>query len=145
MGSAVPSRVSLLMSILRLNMVLTYGIPPGYLLKPPYAIGSIPSLSGHHTNAYRWRSLQRVRRHRVNKPQGSSKTGAGLAGHYGPINMRLSFPHPLNWYKVGMLKVPANYSVYYLECCHFSSKHKYRLQRIQTTNREDCLVFFSCH
>ena len=26
-GSAVPSRVSLLISILRLNMVLTYGIP----------------------------------------------------------------------------------------------------------------------
>ena len=28
MGSAVPSRVSLLISILRLNLVLTYGIPP---------------------------------------------------------------------------------------------------------------------
>ena len=27
-GSAVPSRVSLLISILRLNLVLTYGIPP---------------------------------------------------------------------------------------------------------------------
>ena len=30
MGSAVPSRVSLLMSTLRLNMVLTYGIPPEF-------------------------------------------------------------------------------------------------------------------
>ena len=29
-GSAVPSRVSLLISILRLNMVLTYGIPPDF-------------------------------------------------------------------------------------------------------------------
>ena len=29
-GSAVPSRVSLLISILRLNMVLTYGIPPEF-------------------------------------------------------------------------------------------------------------------
>ena len=29
MGSAVPSRVSLLISILRLNLVLTYGIPRG--------------------------------------------------------------------------------------------------------------------
>ena len=29
-GSAVPSRVSLLMSILRLNLVLTYGIPPEF-------------------------------------------------------------------------------------------------------------------
>ena len=30
MGSAVPSRVSLLISILRLNLVLTYGIPPAF-------------------------------------------------------------------------------------------------------------------
>ena len=31
-------------------------------LKPPYAIGSVPSLSGH-ANAYRWRPMPRVRRH----------------------------------------------------------------------------------
>ena len=60
-------------------------------LKPPYAIGYVPSLSGH-ANAYRWRSLPRVRRHRVSKPQGSSER---VLGHHGPINMRLSFPHPL--------------------------------------------------
>ena len=29
-GSAVPSRVSLLISILKLNLVLTYGIPPEF-------------------------------------------------------------------------------------------------------------------
>ena len=29
-GSAVPSHVSLLISILRLNLVLTYGIPPEF-------------------------------------------------------------------------------------------------------------------
>ena len=29
-GSAVPSRVSLLIPILRLNLVLTYGIPPEF-------------------------------------------------------------------------------------------------------------------
>ena len=29
-GSAVPSRASLLISILRLNLVLTYGIPPEF-------------------------------------------------------------------------------------------------------------------
>ena len=29
-GSAVPSRASLLISILRLNLVLTYGIPPDF-------------------------------------------------------------------------------------------------------------------
>ena len=41
-------------------------------LKPPYAIESVPSLSGHAT-AYRWRSLPRVRQHRASKPQGSSE------------------------------------------------------------------------
>ena len=59
-GSAVPSRISLLISILRLNLVLTYGIPPEFRggvplfnSKPPYAIiGSVPSSSGH-TVAYR--------------------------------------------------------------------------------------------
>ena len=30
-GSAVPSRVSLLISILRLNLVLAYGVPPEFL------------------------------------------------------------------------------------------------------------------
>ena len=38
-------------------------------MKPPYAIGSFPSLSGHAI-AYRWRSLPRVCRHRASKPQG---------------------------------------------------------------------------
>ena len=41
-------------------------------MKPPYATGSVPSLSGHAI-AYRWRSLPRVRRHRASKPQGSSE------------------------------------------------------------------------
>ena len=55
-----------------------YGIPPDFrvnvhiYLKPPYDIGSVPSLSGHAI-AYRWRSLPRVRRHRASKPQGSSE------------------------------------------------------------------------
>ena len=80
-GSAVPSRVSLLISILRLNMVLTYGIPPEFrggvhlfiYNHHTYAIGLVPSLSGHHAIAYRWRSLPRVRRHRASKPRGSSE------------------------------------------------------------------------
>ena len=42
------------------------------IMKPPYAIGSVPSLSGH-ANAYRWRSLPRFRRHRASKLQGSSE------------------------------------------------------------------------
>ena len=40
--------------------------------KPPYAIGSVPSLSGHAI-VYRWRSLPIVRRHRASKPHGSSE------------------------------------------------------------------------
>ena len=60
---AVPSRVSLLISILRLNLVLTCGILPEIhggvhlFIKTPYAaIGSVPSLSGHAI-AYQWRSF----------------------------------------------------------------------------------------
>ena len=54
-----------------------YIIPPEFrrpliYFKPPYAIGSVPSLSGHAI-AYRWRSLPRVRRPRASKPQGSSE------------------------------------------------------------------------
>ena len=41
-------------------------------LKPLYAIGSVPSLSGHAI-VYRWRLLPRVRRHRASKSQGSSE------------------------------------------------------------------------
>ena len=51
------------------------GVPrrrPFIYLKPLYAIGSVPSLSGHAI-AYQWRSLPRVRRHRASKPQGSSE------------------------------------------------------------------------
>ena len=35
-------------------------------MKPPYATGSVPSLS-RHAIVYRWRSLPRVRRHRASK------------------------------------------------------------------------------
>ena len=70
----------LLISVLRLNLVLTYGIPPEllsggihlFLFKPSYAIGSVPSLSGHAI-AYRCCSLPTVRRHRASSPQGSSE------------------------------------------------------------------------
>ena len=41
-------------------------------MKLPHAIGSVPSLSCH-ANAYRWRSLPRIRRHRASKPQRSSE------------------------------------------------------------------------
>ena len=45
---------------------------PFFFFNPPYAIGSIPSLSGHAI-AYRWRSLPSVRRHRASKPQACSE------------------------------------------------------------------------
>ena len=76
-------------------------------LKPPYATGSVPSLSGHAI-AYRWRSLPRVRRHRASRPQGSSERVLPWQ-----ITMdQLIFAylsHTHYWYKVGMLKVPAGY------------------------------------
>ena len=74
-------------------------------MKPPYAIGSVPSLSGHAV-AFRWRSLPRVRRHRASKPQGSSERVL-------PWQITLdqlifaSLSHTHYWYEVGMLKVPA--------------------------------------
>ena len=45
---------------------------PFIYLQPPFAIRSVPSLSGHAI-AYRWRSLPRVRWHMSSKPQGSSE------------------------------------------------------------------------
>ena len=68
--------------------------------KPPYAIGPVPSLSGH-TIAYRWRSLPRVRRHRASKPQGSSERVLPWQ-----VTMDQLVCVSLHWYQVGMLKVP---------------------------------------
>ena len=97
---AVPSRVSLLISILGLNLVHTYGIPPecrdGVHLfietdipqrVSPEFIGSrncvptaftVESPPAEDQSTSRW-----------------FRMSAALADHHGPINMRLSFPHPL--------------------------------------------------
>ena len=74
-------------------------------MKLPYAIGSVPSLSGHAI-AYRWRSLPRVRRHRVSKPQGSSER---VLPWQIPMDQLIfaSLSHIHYWYEVGMLNVPA--------------------------------------
>ena len=76
--------------ILRMNLVLTRGIPPDfrvlsisaassiYLFKPPYATGSVPSLSGQAI-ACRWSSLPSVCLHRTSSPQGSSSHGGAFA------------------------------------------------------------------
>ena len=74
-------------------------------MKPPYAIGSVPSLSGHAI-AYRWRSLPRVRRHRASKPQGSSERVLPWQITMDQL-IFASLSHTHYWYDVGMLKVPA--------------------------------------
>ena len=84
-------------------------------MKPPYAIGLVPSLSGHAI-AYRWCSLPRVRRHRASKPQGSSKRVLLPWQITMDQLMFASLSHTHCWYEVGMLKVPAVSCV-----CVFSS------------------------
>ena len=79
-SSVVPSRITLLISILRLNLVRTYGIPPEFRggVQLFFLNRHTPSAQSRvyrvmQLIAYRWRSLPRVRRHRASKPQGSSK------------------------------------------------------------------------
>ena len=74
-------------------------------MKPPYAIGSVPSLSGHAI-AYRWRLLPRVRRHRASKPQGNSERVLPWQITMDQL-IFASLSHTHYWYEVGMLKVPA--------------------------------------
>ena len=76
-------------------------------MKLPYAIGSVPSLSGHAI-AYRWRSLPRIRRHRASKPQGSSERVLPWQITMDQL-IFASLSHTHYWYEVGMLKVPAVY------------------------------------
>ena len=76
---------------------LSLGIAPKFrcgvhLFIPLYAIGPIPNFWGHAT-AYRWRSLPRVRRHRVSSPQGSSRNGCCLC--MDQLMCASLFPYPL--------------------------------------------------
>ena len=93
--SAVLSRVSLLISILRLNLVPTYEISPvlrgGVHL---FTQTAIRHQSGN-TFAYRWRPLPpRVRRHRpVNIKV--VPNGCCLGRVHRPVNMGPSFPQSL--------------------------------------------------
>ena len=88
-------------------------------MKPPYAIGSVPGLSGHAT-AYRWHSLPRVRQHRASKPQGSSERVLPWQVTMDQFILA-SLSHNHYWYEVGMLKVLALVVYWY--------KYKYRLPR----------------
>ena len=78
---------------------------PFIYFKPLYAIGSVPSLSGRAI-AYRWRSLQRVRRHRTSKSQGSSKRVLPWQVTMDQL-MCASLSHTHYWYEVDMLELPA--------------------------------------
>ena len=91
-------------------------------MKPPYAIGSVPSLLGHAI-AYQWRSLPRVRRHRASKPQGSSERVLPWQITTDQL-IFASRSHTHYWYEVGMLKVPADCIVMYL-----SSAGRFGLRR----------------
>ena len=82
-------------------------VPRRRPMKPPYAIGSVPSLSGHAI-AYRWRSLPRVRRHRACKPQGSSERVLPWQITMDQL-IFASLSHTHYWYEVGMLKVPSEH------------------------------------
>ena len=74
-------------------------------VKPPYAIRSIPILSGHAI-AYRWRPLPRVRRHRASKPQGSSERVLPWQVTMDQL-IFASLSHTHYWYELAILKVPA--------------------------------------
>ena len=123
-GSAVPSRVSPLISILWLNLALSRGLLSFLPLPAPLtAIGSLPSSSGHATE-YLYVYYQvcrgttelngsppRVRRHLAGSPQDSSINSIGcclLIVSENPINIFLyatRFLHPLlHWYTVWRFK-----------------------------------------
>ena len=108
-GSAVPSRVSLLISILRLNLVLTHGIPP------EFRGGVHLFILNRHTPSGQSR-VYRVTQLRTDGVHCRESAGTG------PVNLPpwqvimdqliyASLSHTHFWYEVGMLKVPANYII----------------------------------
>ena len=114
-------------SILKLNLVLTHGIPPEFrgsvrlFLPAPHTIGSVPSLSSHAI-AYRLRSLPRVRWRRASSPQGSSSNGCCLCITTDQMLLCSSlFQNPLDhWYTVSMFKLSGvyqNISTAVVYCC----------------------------
>ena len=114
-GSAVPSRVSLLISILRLNRVLTYGIPPEFRGCVHLFIYNRHTPSGQ-SRVY-W--VMQLRTDGVYcqesagtgpvKPQGSSERVLPWQVTMDQL-IFASLSHTHYWYEVGMLKVP--YTVY---------------------------------
>ena len=100
--SAVPSLVSLLILHTRAESgAYSWDFSRFWRRRPLYIctanrhIGPVTSLSGH-ANAYRWRSLPSVRRHRASSSlQGSPSKRCFLSTfQHGPVNMCLSFLTP---------------------------------------------------
>ena len=110
--SAFPSRVSLLISILRLNLVLTYGIPPEFRGGVHYFFKNRHTPAGQ-SRVYRVTQLRTDGVHcresagtRHVKLKVVPNECCHFAGHHGPMKIRLSFPRPnILLVEVGMLKV----------------------------------------
>ena len=101
-------------------------------MKPPYVIGSVPSLSGHAI-AYRCRSLPRVRRHGASKPQGSSERVLLWQVTMDQL-ICVSLSHTHYWYEVGMLKVPAVSTGVTVTCACAASRLHFSTYRLITAN-----------
>ena len=110
-GSAVPSRVSLLISILRLNLVLTYGNPPEFRGGVHFSFFTAirhrvsPEFIGSR-NCVPMALTAESPPAQGQQPQGSSKRVLPWQ-----VTMDQSICASLSqthfWYKVGMFKVPA--------------------------------------
>ena len=99
-------------------------------MKPPYAIGSVPSLWGRAI-AYRCRSLPRVHPHRASKPQGSFERVLPWQVTMDQL-ICASLSHPHYWYEVGMLKVPAD--VYLVPILEMENKGNNNVQKLIPTH-----------
>ena len=113
-GSPVPRQACLSPYSGRIWCLLTGLFPSSaavsiYLFKLPYAIGSVPRLSGR-VIAYRSHSLPRVRWHRASKSQGSSERVLPWQVTMDQL-ICASLSHTHYWYEVDMLLVPCTYFV----------------------------------
>ena len=107
-GSPVPRQPVHLHTLAESGAYLRYfsRVPrwrPFIYFKSKYAIGSAPCLSGHAI-ACRRRSLPRVRRHRANKPRGSSERVLPWQVTMDQL-ICASLSHIHHWYEEGMLKI----------------------------------------
>ena len=106
--SPVPRQPVIRFSILGLNVVLTYGIPPELyggvhlFILNSHMQRVCPNLSDHAI-AFRWRSLPRVRRHRASKPQGSSERVLRWQVTMDQL-IYASLSHTHDWFEVVNLK-----------------------------------------